>query len=319
MELQVQAVCQGFSPAIPRSPAEGARSSHPNGARAALPWGVTSRPAPSIPVACGIGLRAPHVAHVLAAEPPVAWFEVHSENYFVDGGPALAALVRIRERYPVSLHGVGLALGSSTALDRAHVAKLERLVERIEPGFVSEHLSWGRLARRHFNELLPLPYTRESLDLVAARVDEVQEALGRRILVENIAAYVTFAESEIPEAQFLAELSARTGCGLLLDVNNIYVNTLNHGGDARAFIDAIPAGAVKEFHLAGFEPGPMAIDTHGRPVADAVWTLYEYALARIGPRPTLIEWDTDIPAFDALQQEAAKARERLEACDAVAA
>lgn len=276
-------------------------------------------PSCSIPVACGLGLRAPHVAHVLAALPAVPWFEVHSENYFVEGGPALDSLVRIRERYPVSLHGVGLALGSCTEPDRDHLAKLARLVERIEPGCVSEHLSWGRLARRHFNELLPLPYTREALDLVAARVDEVQEALGRRVLIENIAAYVTFAESEIPEAQFLAQLSARTGCGLLLDLNNVYVNTLNHGGDARAFIDAIPAAAVGEFHLAGFEPAEMAIDTHGRPVADEVWKLYEHALERVGRRPTLVEWDTDIPAFDVLEREAAKARERLEACDGVAA
>jgi len=270
-------------------------------------------------LACGLGLRAPHVSHVLETQPGVAWFEVHSENYFADGGPAIASLTRIRERYPVSLHGVGLALGSCAPLDRAHLAKLSRLVDRIEPGLVSEHVSWGRLARRHFNELLPLPYTREALDLVAARVDETQEALGRRILVENIAAYVTFAESELAEAQFLAELAARTGCGLLLDVNNVHVNTLNHGGDARAFIDAIPGAAVAEFHVAGFEPGPITIDTHGRPVAQPVWALYEHALARIGPRPTLVEWDIDIPPFDVLRQEAAKAQERLEAHHAVVA
>jgi uncharacterized protein (UPF0276 family) len=280
---------------------------------------VPPRPPASIPAASGLGLRAPHVSQVLETYPSVAWFEVHSENYFADGGPAIASLVRIRDRYPVSLHGVGLALGSCAALDREHLAKLARLVERIEPGLVSEHLSWGRLARRHFNELLPLPYTREALDLLAARVDQVQETLGRRILIENIAAYVTFEESEIPEAEFLAQLSARTGCGLLLDVNNVYVNALNHGGDARAFIDGISAASVAEFHLAGFEPGPIAIDTHGRPVTEAVWALYDHALERIGPRPTLIEWDTDIPAFDVLRAEAAKAQQRLETHDAVAA
>jgi len=280
---------------------------------------VTIHPSSAIPVACGIGLRPQHVAHVLATRPPVPWFEVHSENYFVEGGPAIDSLMRVREGHPISLHGVGLALGSCTPLDREHLAKLARLVGRIEPGLVSEHLSCGRVTRRHFNELLPLPYTREALDLVASRVDEVQEALGRPILIENIAAYVTFAESEIPEARFLAQLSARTGCGLLLDVNNVCVNSLNHGGDARAFIDDIPAAAVGEIHLAGFEPGPIAIDTHGRPVPDEVWALYEHSLERIGTRPTLIEWDTDIPAFDVLRQEAAKAQRRLEACDAVAA
>lgn len=278
-----------------------------------------TRASSSIPAASGIGLRAPHVSHVLATLPAVPWFEVHSENYFADGGPAIESLMRVRETYPLSLHGVGLALGSCAPLDREHLAKLQRLVERIEPGLVSDHLSWGRLARRHFNELLPLPYTREALDLVAARVDEVQDVLGRRILIENIAAYIQFEDSEIGEAEFLAQLAARTGCGLLLDVNNVYVNTLNHGGDARRFIETIPAQAVAEFHLAGFEPGPIAIDTHGRPVADDVWSLYEYALERIGPRPTLIEWDNDIPAFDVLQREAAKAQERLEARDAVAA
>ena len=256
---------------------------------------------------------------MLATQPAVPWFEVHSENYFAEGGAAVASLLRVRDRYPISLHGVGLALGSCAPLDREHVAKLARLVERVEPGLVSEHLSWGRLARRHFNELLPLPYTREALDLVASHIGEVQDALGRRILVENIAAYAAFDESEIPEADFLAALARRTGCGLLLDVNNVYVNTLNHGGDARAFIDAIPAAAVGEIHLAGFEPGPIAIDTHGHPVSGEVWTLFEYALQRIGPRPTLIEWDTDIPPFDVLDAEAAKAQQRMGALDAVAA
>ena len=275
---------------------------------------------PGIPRAAGVGLRAPHVAHVLETRPAVPWFEVHSENYFADGGAALRALERVREHYPVSLHGVGLGLGSSTPLDREHVAKLQRLVARIEPGLVSEHLSWTSVGGRHANELLPLPYTREALDHVAARVTELQDALARRVLIENIAAYVTFTESEIPEPEFLALLAQRTGCGLLLDVNNVYVNTRNHGGDAAAFVDAIPAHAVAEIHLAGFDAtGEMLIDTHGHPVGREVWALYERTLARIGPRPTLLEWDTDIPAFDVLAREAAKAQRRLEACDAVAA
>jgi uncharacterized protein (UPF0276 family) len=286
----------------------------------ALPWCVVPARVSPIPCDAGVGLRAPHVAHVLASRPRVAWFEVHSENYFADGGAALASLVRVRENYPVSLHGVGLGLGSCAPLDREHVAKLARLVERIEPGFVSEHLSWSRLGARHYNELLPLPRTREALDLVAARVAEAQDILGRRILVENIAAYVTFAESAIPEPEFLAELARRTGCGLLLDVNNIYVNACNHGGDPREYIEAVPPAAVEEIHLAGFDAGgPMLIDTHGHAVADAVWSLYELALERIGARPTLIEWDTDIPAFEVLEQEAARARTRMEARHGVAA
>jgi len=273
-----------------------------------------------IPCAAGIGLRAPHVAHVLATRPAIPWFEVHSENYFAEGGAALRALERVREHYPVALHGVGLALGSCAPLDRAHLAKLSRLAERIEPGVVSEHLSWGRLGERHYNELLPLPFTQEALDLVAARVAEVQDTLGRPILVENIAAYVKFPESDIPEPEFLARLAQRTGCGLLLDVNNVYVNARNHGGDAAAFIDAVPAPAVGEIHLAGFEgTGGMLIDTHGHPVGREVWALYERALARLGPRPTLLEWDTDIPAFEVLAQEASKAQRRMDALDAVTA
>lgn len=274
----------------------------------------------AIPPAAGVGLRAPHVAHVLEARPPVPWFEVHSENYFADGGAALRSLERVREHYPIALHGVGLGLGSCAPLDRAHVAKLSRLVDRIQPGIVSEHLSWGRLGERHYNELLPLPCTHEALDLVAARVGELQDALGRRILVENIAAYVTFAESDIPEPEFLALLARRTGCGLLLDVNNVYVNVRNHGGDAAAFIDAMPAHAVAEIHLGGFDgTGALLVDTHGHPVGREVWALYERALARLGPRPTLLEWDTDIPTFDVLAQEAAKAQRRMEALDAIAA
>jgi uncharacterized protein (UPF0276 family) len=275
---------------------------------------------PGIPHAAGIGLRAPHVVHVLESRPPIPWFEVHSENYFAEGGAMLRALERVRELYPVSLHGVGLGLGSCAPLDRTHVAKLSRLVERIEPGLVSEHLSWARIGERHYNELLPLPYTRDALDLVAARVGELQDALARPILVENIAAYVTFAESDIPEPEFLALLAQRTGCGLLLDVNNVYVNVRNHGGDASRFIDAMPAHAVGEIHLAGFDAtGEMLIDTHGHPVGREVWALYERALRRLGPRPTLLEWDTDIPAFDVLAQEAANAQHRMDALDAIAA
>ena len=277
----------------------------------------TSRP---LPAAAGIGLRAPHVRDVLAARPAVAWFEVHSENYFADGGPALATLDRVRADYPLSLHGVGLSLGSTDPLDRAHLAKLKRLIARVEPGLVSEHLCWSGVAGRHYNDLLPLPYTEEALDHVCARVARVQDTLGCELAVENVSSYVAFADATIPEWEFVAMLARRTGCRLLLDVNNVYVNATNHGFDADAYVAALPADAVHEYHLAGFEETSAGlVDTHGAPVAPDVWRLYARTVAALGPRPTLIEWDTDLPAFAVLQGEAAKAQAFLEADDAVAA
>ena len=274
----------------------------------------------ALPPAAGVGLRAPHMRHVLDARPAVPWFEVHSENYFADGGPALANLERIRRDYPVALHGVGLSLGSADPLDRAHLAKLARLARRIAPAVVSEHLCWSGVDGRHFNDLLPLPYTEEALAHVCARVAEVQSLLGRQILVENVSSYYAFPESTLPEHAFVAEVAARTGCGLLVDVNNIYVNARNHGTDAHAYLAAIPPDVVGEIHLAGFEDrGTLLIDTHGAPVADEVWALYRAALARFGRVPTLIEWDTDIPPFAVLERERATAQAILEARDAVAA
>jgi uncharacterized protein (UPF0276 family) len=274
----------------------------------------------SLPAAPGIGLRAPHVAHVLAQRPKVAWFEVHSENYFADGGPTLAGLNRIRADYPLSLHGVGLSLGSTDALDVAHLAKLKRLADRVEPACISEHLCWSGVGGRHFNDLLPLPHTEEALDHVCARVAAVQDYLGRVLLVENVSSYLTFPEATIPEGEFVAAVAARTGCRLLVDVNNIYVNARNHDLDADAWLATIPPAAVAEIHLAGFDDsGPCLIDTHGKPVAPDVWALYGRALQRFGPVPTLIEWDTDIPAFAVLEREAATAGSMLEACHAVAA
>lgn len=279
-----------------------------------------SSPANRVPIAAGIGLRAPHVREVLTARPRTAWFEVHSENYFADGGPALAALDRVRADYPVSLHGVGLSLGSTDPLDRAHLAKLKRLIARVEPGLVSEHLCWSSVAGRHFNDLLPLPYTEEALDHVCARIARVQDVLGHELLVENVSSYLAFADSTIPEWEFVATLARRTGCRLLLDVNNVHVNAVNHGFDADAYIAALPSAAVAEIHLAGFEATAAGlVDTHGAPVAGAVWRLYERTLARLGPRPTLIEWDTALPAFAVLEAEAATAQRHLEACDACAA
>jgi len=273
-----------------------------------------------LPHSAGLGLRAPHVGTVLAERPPVPWFEVHSENYFADGGPAMAALDRIRADYPISLHGVGLSLGSTDPLDTGHLAKLARLADRVEPARISEHLCWSSVNGRHFNDLLPLPYTPEALDHVCARVSAAQDYLRREILVENVSSYLTFPESTIPECEFVAAVAARTGCRLLVDVNNIYVNARNHGIDADAYLAAIPPAMVAEIHLAGFDAsGPCLVDTHGAPVAPEVWSLYERALERYGRVPTLIEWDTDIPDFAVLQREAATAQSYLDACLAVAA
>jgi uncharacterized protein (UPF0276 family) len=263
----------------------------------------------------GIGLRAPHYRELAERSLPLGFVEVHSENFFGAGGPALATLERFRARYPVSLHGVGLSLGSADALSIPHLERLAALAGRIEPALVSEHLSWSSIGGRFANDLLPLPYTEESLAHVVARVQAVQEHLGRRILVENVSSYLEFQASTIPEWEFVAEVSRRAGCGLLLDVNNIWVNAANHGFDAARYLEAIPLDAVGEIHLAGFqESDGLLIDTHGAPVADGVWSLYELALRRFGPRPTLVEWDIDIPPLDTLVGEARKADARLAAC-----
>ena len=274
----------------------------------------------TLPVAAGIGLRAPHVEQVLAERPPMQWFEVHSENYFAEGGAALAALTRIRADYPLSLHGVGTSIGSADPLDFDHLAKLKLLVARIEPACVSEHLCWSGVGARHFNDLLPLPFTEEALTHVCARVGAVQDYLGRAILIENVSSYYVFTESTLDEYEFVAALAARSGCRLLVDVNNIHVNACNHGIDALAYLDAIAPATVAEIHLAGFEEaGGHLIDSHGSPVATEVWTLYRDALRRFGPVPTLIEWDTNIPSLAMLQREAAIAQRYLDACGDVAA
>jgi uncharacterized protein (UPF0276 family) len=268
----------------------------------------------------GIGLRAPHYAGLAAARQPVGWLEVHSENYFGAGGYDLHMLERLRAEYPVSLHGVGLGAGSASRWDERHLERLAHLVERVQPVFVSEHLSWSATGARHFNDLLPLPHTQEALVLLTARVQRMQERLGRRILLENISSYVEFAASEMTEGEFLAELARRTGCGVLLDVNNLYVNQVNHGWDARASLRALRPGSVEEIHLAGYVASEEGlIDTHGARVAPPVWSLYEAALERFGPVPTLIEWDTDLPALGVLLGEAAKARAFMEAALAIAA
>jgi hypothetical protein len=278
---------------------------------------TVARPGP-IPASAGIGLRAPHYRALLETRPAVGWLEVHSENYFGEGGAPLAWLERLREHYPLSLHGVGLSLGTTDPLSAAHLAKLGRLVERFEPALVSEHVSWGAVGGRWFNDLFPLPYTEESLAHLSDRVMQVQDRLGRELLVENVSSYLRYVHSTIPEWEFLAELARRSGCGLLLDVNNVYVSARNLGFDAREYLRSIPASAVREVHLAGFvvnrvDDGEVLVDSHSRPVHPPVWALYAEALDRLGPVPTLIEWDSDIPPLETLVAEAEKAEALLEA------
>lgn len=278
---------------------------------------VTGKRATGEAAGVGIGLRAPHYRELLERPRCIEWLEVHSENYFGDGGWDLHVLERLRERYPVALHGVGLGLGSAAGIADEHVARLAALVDRIEPCLVSEHLCWSAAGGVAFNDLLPLPHTHEALDLMCARVGRLQDALGRRVLIENVSSYVRFADDVFGEGEFLDALAARSGCGILLDVNNLYVNQRNHGADAAAQIDAIARGRVGEIHLAGhLETEVAVIDHHGAHVADAVWALYEHALRRFGAAPTLIEWDTGLPALQVLIDEAARARRRLERAEA---
>ncbi|MDH5246471.1 MAG: DUF692 domain-containing protein [Betaproteobacteria bacterium] len=265
-----------------------------------------------IPARAGIGLRTQHHAVILTASPAPAWIEAHTENYFHDGGPAVRALERARGLYPLSLHGVGLGLGSADPLDRPHLERVRRAVQRFEPALVSEHACWGYAQGEHFNDLLPLPYTEEAVEHLAARVRQVQDVLGRQILIENLSAYVSFADAQLTEGAFLAAVVERSGCGLLLDVNNAYVNARNLGLDLDGFFDEVPAHAVQEIHLAGHSrrrlgTRELLIDDHGRAVCDEVWALYAQVLHRLGPVPTLIEWDTDVPDLAILLAEAARA------------
>ncbi|MGB9151294.1 MAG: DUF692 domain-containing protein [Burkholderiales bacterium] len=275
---------------------------------------VPSRATPSqpIPAHAGIGLRSPHYRELLDTLPPLAFFEVHSENFFGDGGQPHWFLQQLCRHYRLSLHGVGLSLGRADELDRVHLAKLKRLIERYEPALVSEHLCWGAAGGRHTNDLLPLPYTEEALLNLCRHVDETQAFLGRQILVENVSSYMQFSHSTIVEWEFVAQLAARTGCGILLDVNNIYVNAVNHGFSAAEYLRSMPREAVQEIHLAGFDDnGLCLIDTHGKEVSDAVWQLYAEALSLVGNKPTLIEWDADIPPLAVLLDEARKADDIL--------
>jgi len=270
-----------------------------------------------VPAAAGVGLRHVHYDDFLTGAPPAAWLEVHSENYVCPGGPRLATLEAIRAHYPLSCHGVGLSLGTAEGLDVDHLGRLRQLIDRFEPGLVSEHVSWSTTQGAYLNDLLPLPYTEEALEVLVRNVGQAQEALGRSILIENPSSYVTFAQSTIPEWEFCIEAAKRSGCGLLLDVNNIYVSGRNHGYEPMDFLNAVPGDLVGEIHVAGhadmaFDGSPVLIDDHGSTVADAVWTLLDEALKRVGPKPVLMEWDLNLPPLDVLMGEAAKAQAMLD-------
>lgn len=269
-----------------------------------------------MPARAGVGLKAEHYHHIIETRPDIGFFEVHAENYMGDGGPPHRYLGAIRELYPLSLHGVGLSIGAARPLDRDHLRRLKSLVDRYAPALFSEHLAWSSHDAGFFNDLLPVPYTAETLTRVVAHIDEVQDTLGRQMLLENPSTYLAFAESTFSEIDFIAEVVRRTGCGLLLDVNNVYVSSTNQLWDPVAYIDAYPLAHVREIHLAGHareadeDDRPLLIDTHDRPVDALVWDLYAHAIDRIGPVATLIEWDADVPAWPVLAAEAARA-ERL--------
>ena len=262
----------------------------------------------------GVSFKAQHADQIFQDHPKIGWFEVHPENYMVAGGPRHAMLTRLRDTYPLSLHGVALSLAGAEPLDAVHLKALRQLVDRYEPRFVSEHLAWSAHGQHYFADLLPIPLNESSLKIVIENVDRTQEVLGRQILVENPSLYLPLDGNEMSEPQFLTELAHRTGCGLLLDVNNVYVSTQNIGGDAQAYVDAIGADLIGEVHLAGHAidnagPERLLIDDHGSQVCDPVWDLYARLVTRVGVKPTLVEWDTSVPAFDILLAEAHKAHD----------
>lgn len=283
-------------------------------------WGTRApSPVPRIeltgrlPARVGISLKPQHFRDVLDTFPEIGFFEIHAENFMVDGGPFHHYLSKIREHYPLSLHGVGLSIGAESPLDETHLDRISALISRYEPASFSEHLAWSTHDGRFLNDLLPVPYTPDTLARVCEHIDRIQARLKRRMLLENPSTYVEFSVSTISESQFLRDIVERTGCGLLLDVSNVHVSCVNHGRDAIAFIDDLPLDAVGELHLAGFSSdqdaagAPLLIDSHGAPVDEAVWCLYGHVIGRLGSTPTLIEWDNNVPALATLMVEAQRA------------
>lgn len=270
-----------------------------------------------LPNAPGVGYKPQHFADILESPAPVEWLEIHAENYMGLGGRPLAQLRHLAEQFPISVHGVGLSIGGEGALDRDHLARLKTLCDWLNPASFSEHLAWSSHENAFLNDLLPLPYTQETLDRVGDHIDQVQEVLGRKMLLENPSSYLAFAESTMSETDFLCAIAQRTGCGLLLDVNNVFVSATNLKLDARAYIDDFPLAQVGEIHLGGHDEeaddhgAPLLIDSHGAAIADPVWALLDYTLERSGPKPLLIEWDTDVPDWPVLADEAKRGARAL--------
>lgn len=271
-----------------------------------------------LPSRPGVGYKPQHFSNIIEAPGPVEWLEIHAENYMGDGGRPTAQLRHLAERFPISVHGVGLSIGGEDPLDRAHLARLKHLVDWLQPASFSEHLAWSTHEGAFLNDLLPLPYIQETLFRVADHVDEVQEVLGRPMLLENPSTYLAFAETEMDEIEFLTGIARRTGCGLLLDVNNVFVSCTNRQADPVAYIDRFPMDLVGEIHLGGHDAQaddaglPLLIDSHGCEVVDPVWALYAHTVARGGAKPTLIEWDNDVPDWPVLAEEAARAAKVLD-------
>lgn len=271
-----------------------------------------------LPTGAGVGYKPQHFAEILKDAGPVSWLEIHAENYMGDGGRPLAQLRHLSEQFPISVHGVGLSIGGEGPLDPDHLARLKHLIGWLDPASFSEHLAWSTHDSRFLNDLLPLPYTDATLTRVSAHIDQVQETVGRQMLLENPSSYLAFAESTWSETEFLREVARRTGCGLLLDVNNVFVSATNLDYSPQAYIDAYPLDKVGEIHLGGHDEDeddhghPLLIDSHGREVVDPVWALLDYVLERSGPKPVLIEWDTDVPDWTVLKDEAVRARTALE-------
>ena len=279
------------------------------------------RPATTAPPRAGVGFKPQHFAPAMEAPGGVAWFEIHAENYMGDGGAPHKMLAALRDRFPISVHGVGLSIGAESGLDPAHLARLKTVVDRYDPALFSEHLAWSSHDVGYLNDLLPLPYTEETLARIVEHIDQVQETVGRRMLLENPSSYLRFDHATMSETDFLSEIARRTGCGLLLDVNNVFISATNLGTSAEAYIDAFPLEAVGEIHLAGHatdedeDGAPLLIDAHDRAVSDPVWLLYQRVIEKIGPRPILIEWDNDVPEWPTLAAEAARANGLLEAAE----
>lgn len=271
-----------------------------------------------LPDSAGVGYKPQHFSEIMNDASPVEWLEIHAENYMGDGGRPIAQLRALSERFPISVHGVGLSIGGEGPLDRDHLDRLKHLIDWLQPASFSEHLAWSTHDMGFMNDLLPLPYTEETLARICEHIDHVQEHVGRRMLLENPSAYLNFAETQIPETEFLRETTARTGCGLLFDVNNVFISATNQKTDPYSYIDAFPLDLVSEIHLAGHEEDtdengdPLLIDSHGTPVAEPVWEMYRYTIKRGGAKPSLIEWDNDVPEWQTLASEAARATQVLQ-------